>query len=130
MSSLRVFCVVKRVQHIHRVVELGDIDHAPLTQHVQANLVSAGPHVEHRLEIRRHQTPLHGVELKARLTPRFQRKIAQIVETGADETERFHETDYIDTLITYQSSLIFHYATEVSVSVPDIPHSSIEIVTS
>ncbi len=108
MSSLRVFCVVKSVQHVHRIVELGDIDHAPLTQNMQANLVSTGPDVEHGLEIRRHQTALHGVQLKARLTPRFHRKIAQIVDAGADETERFHETDYIDTLINYQSSLIFN----------------------
>lgn len=108
MSSLRVFCVVESVQHIHRVVELGDIDHAPLTQHMQTNLVSAGSDVEHGLEIRRHQTALHGVQLKARLTPRFHRNVAQIVDTGADETERFHGSDYIDTLIIYQSSLIFN----------------------
>lgn len=103
MPSLRVFCVVKSVQHVYRVVELGDINHAPLTQHMQANFVSAGPDVEHRLEIRRHQTALHGVQLKACFTPRFHRKVAQIVDAGANETERFHGTDYIDTLITYQS---------------------------
>jgi hypothetical protein len=44
MSSRRVFMcfLVKGVQDVNRFIELGDINHPPLAQHKDTNLIHAG----------------------------------------------------------------------------------------
>jgi hypothetical protein len=74
------------MQHVDPFLKLGDINYPPLTQHMQANLVSPRPDVEHRLEIRRHLAALHGMKLETRCPPRLGRKILHVVEAGTNET--------------------------------------------
>ena len=66
---------------MNRVIELGHIDDAPLAQNVNANFVSAGANVEHRLEVRSRLVALYGVELKSGIAPRLCRQVAQIIKT-------------------------------------------------
>ncbi len=78
------------MQHLDGVGKSGDIQHSPFTQHVNTDLPDTGANLVHRPPIRRLLSALNGIKLKANLSARFSRKVTQIIQAGAYESQRFH----------------------------------------
>jgi len=73
------------MQHVDAILELGDINHPLLTQHIQPNLVSPWPDVEHRFEIPKASNRTARHELETRYPPCLGGNILHVVEAGTNE---------------------------------------------
>jgi hypothetical protein len=94
------------MQHIYGVCKLGDVDNAPLAQHMDTNFHGPLPNLLHGLPIDRHQTLLDEVQLEAGDPAGFCREVLKVVLAGAEEFVWLHWRDYTSSLINYQKTLI------------------------
>src|SRR3990172_2699753 len=94
--------LLEAVQHVDGIDEASDVDHAPLAENVDANLPHAHSHRCERPPVGRIETPLHGVELKARLAPGFGGEAPKVREAGTHEMQVLHPGHYLRTSITRQ----------------------------
>jgi hypothetical protein len=98
--------LAKRMQHVDSVAEFGNVKHAPLTQDVNTNLSDTRPDIGHWFPVRWIESSLNGIKLKASLSPGLGREIAQVIQTGPDKSQWFHQGDYTTTLIIRRNCLL------------------------
>jgi hypothetical protein len=91
--------LLKRVQHVDGLGKPGDVQHAPFSQHVHADLADAGANLFHGLPIRWFQPTLHETQFEPGRAPSLRRERLEIIEARPDKPDRLHVRHYIRLLI-------------------------------
>ena len=73
------------MQNVNGVCKFGDIKNTPFPQDVNPYFSCPRAHSVHRFPVRRIETILHCGQFKTSLSACFRRKVAQIVQAGANE---------------------------------------------
>jgi hypothetical protein len=86
---------VKRMKHVDGIVQLCDVDYAPLAQHMDTDLFDTGADSVHRLPIARLKPILDGAELETSRTASFVREIAEVIQAQSHEFQWLRHHSHI-----------------------------------
>ena len=93
LTSRLLSLLPKRVQHVYGISEPGHIEYTPLAQNMNADFADTWANLGHWLPVGWFQIALNCVKFETNLPARISRKVTQFIQTGANESQRFHQDE-------------------------------------